>query len=112
MKIILEIEDAGLTQVIFDYLNKSKANQTAEAITAEVATKEESHVMQPPLIGPVDDELVITITPDEMRRAFMAKNSAENRSKLKSILEEFDASNISSLAAEYYPEAMKRLEAI
>lgn len=55
---------------------------------------------------------VVAITPDEMRRAFMAKNNTENRPKLKAILDEFGSANISGLDPQHYEAAMERLEAL
>lgn len=53
-----------------------------------------------------------TFTKEEIRKAFMAKNSAENRPALKQILEDFGTPNISNLAEEHFAAAMERLEAL
>lgn len=49
-------------------------------------------------------------TREEVRAAFVAKNSPSNRNQLKAILDKYGASNISELKEEYFEAIMKDLE--
>jgi len=49
-------------------------------------------------------------TKEEVRAAFVAKNSPSNRNQLKAILDKYGASNISELKEEYFEAVMKDLE--
>lgn len=49
-------------------------------------------------------------TREEVRAAFVAKNSPSNRNQLKAILDKYGASNISELKEEYFEAVMKDLE--
>ena len=53
-----------------------------------------------------------TFTKEEIRKAFMAKNTPENRPALKQILEDYGTPNISNLAEKHFAAAMERLEAL
>lgn len=49
-------------------------------------------------------------TREEVRAAFVAKNSPSNRNQLKAVLDKYGASNISELKEEYFEAVMKDLE--
>lgn len=49
-------------------------------------------------------------TREEVRAAFVAKNSPSNRNKLKNILDKYGAPNISELKEEYFEAVMNDLE--
>lgn len=51
-------------------------------------------------------------TREDVRAAFVSKNSANTRDKLKAILDKFNAPNISDLEEKYFEDAMKELEAL
>ncbi len=49
---------------------------------------------------------------ENVRNAFIAKNSPENRQKLKKILMSYGAANISQLDEKYFADIMQELEAL
>ena len=51
-------------------------------------------------------------TLEEVREKFVAKNSKENRQKLKDLLKEYKAESISELKEIYYKDVLKDLEKI
>lgn len=52
------------------------------------------------------------ISLDDLRKAFMAKNTPENRPSLKQILAELGVAKISDIEEKDYAAAMERLEAL
>lgn len=54
----------------------------------------------------------IKFTREDVRAAFVEKNSPSTRDKLKAILDKFGAPNISELKEEHFEDVMKELEAI
>ena len=70
--------------------------------TVEVAKEETSTEDAPALQN--------KYTKEEVRAAFVAKNSPSNRNQLKAILDKYGASNISELKEEYFEAVMKDLE--
>lgn len=126
MKVIFEIdptENIEVFKLITDFLEGKK--EPAEVVSQVKETKKKSEPEPEPKNTKPEPEpekvteepkpevkLQQTITPDEMRRAFMAKNNTENRPKLKAILDEFGSANISGLDPQHYEAAMERLEAL
>lgn len=53
-----------------------------------------------------------TITREDVRKAFIEKNTPENKSKLQKILYSFGAKKISELDERYFEDVMKDLEAL
>jgi len=49
---------------------------------------------------------------EEVRAAFVEKNSPSTRDQLKAILDKFETSNISELEEKHFEDVMKELEAI
>lgn len=77
-----------------------------------VYTEEKEKPKEEPKKTQTKEKAAPSLTKEEVRRAFMAKNTPENRPSLKQILEDFNAPNISNLAEEHYAAAMERLEAL
>lgn len=121
MKIVLEFdptEDREALALVNDFLNKRDSGkkppkaEPKETVPPVKETKEEPE--EAPQDEPKAKEKApaAEISQTEMRRAFMAKNSEENRPKLKKILSDFGAANITELKEEHYPEIMELLEAV
>lgn len=52
------------------------------------------------------------VTREDVRKAFVAKNSPSTRDKLKALLDKFDTPNISELKKEHFEDVLKELEEI
>lgn len=88
---------AKAAEEIMDRLMEDKDKETA--IVEEVKeTSEDAPALQN------------KYTREEVRAAFVAKNSPSNRNQLKAILDKYGASNISELKEEYFEAVMKDLE--
>lgn len=57
-------------------------------------------------------EVESKFTREDVRAAFVEKNSPSTRNKLKAILDKFETPNITELEEKYFEDAMKELEAI
>lgn len=122
MKFMIELEaDLELKQAVIKAIQRAqtKPAEPVQKTVAPIETVEEPVSQAEP--EPVEEvktqakakvEQVKEFTPDEMRRAFMAKNNPENRPKLKAILDAFGTSNITGLEPKHYSAAMEKLEAL
>jgi len=91
---------AKTAEVAVDLMNEITDEVKAEA---EIETEE---------VKTEKTEVESKFTREEVREAFVAKNSTSTRNKLKAILDKFDDPNISELKEEHFEDVMKELEAL
>lgn len=60
----------------------------------------------------VEEKVKSEFTREDVRSAFVSKNSPDTRDKLKAILDKFETANITELEEKHFEDAMKELEAI
>lgn len=91
---------------------KSKPARKAAAKPAEPEPQPEPELEpDPEFVLPWNDLGSVT-NMDELRQAFVAKNTPSNRPKLKAILNELGAAKITELPEQLWPQAMAKLEAL
>lgn len=61
---------------------------------------------------PKKEEVKSKFTREDVRAAFVGKNSPSTREKLKALLDKYDTANISELEEKHFEDVMKDLEAI
>lgn len=89
---------AKAAEEIMDRLMEDKDKETAIVEEVKETSTEDAPALQN------------KYTREEVRTAFVAKNSPSNRNQLKAILDKYGASNISELKEEYFEAVMKDLE--
>lgn len=106
---ILRASNAGMLEALFE-VAKSETERIREQKTQKVdQTKTEKPTQEEspePEAEPVETSL------EEVRAAFVAKNSKANAPKLRAILAKFNVKKVTDLDPADYPEALKELEAI
>lgn len=102
---IKEAVDQGAAKVS-DKPKTTKDNKK-ETKAAEQATDQEMVENDDP---PFDTEVTYTI--EQVREAFMAKNSKANTAKLKAILKKHNVAKVTDLPEESFADVIKELEAI
>lgn len=139
MKINLEIEIKGLNQLteslaligsalayknnmvdtsgeavdlLLDVTDKIDDHTNEEEIKKEVVKKVVSEVAEEPKAKEETKEVESKYTREDVRAAFVEKNSPSMRDKLKGILDKFDTPNITELKEEHFEDVMKELEAL
>lgn len=91
-------------KIIFDMAAKKK-----DAVEQVENKKEESDMVQPDQEPEENDE---PITIEQVREAFMNKNSKANTSKLKAILKKYNVAKVTDLPEESFADVLKELEEI
>lgn len=97
----------GAVDVMLDITDKVDDLTEEEEVKKEVVEKVVSEVVQAP-----KEDVKTSFTREDVRAAFVAKNSPSTRNKLKAILDKFGAPNISELEEKYFDGVMKELEAV
>lgn len=87
---------------------KTKETKKAEGAKATAPTPEPEPVVED--AAEAEDGPVLTI--EQVREAFMAKNTKSNTAKLKAILKKFNVAKVTDLPEEHFADVLKELEAI
>lgn len=118
MEITIKIEGLDqLTEAIamlggaMAYFKGASAEEAADAVEDVTAKKEESVPKEEESI-PKEKVPKPSVSRDEVRALFAAKNTKDKRTQLKGILDKYGAKNISSLKEEDFEAVMKDLGAI
>ncbi len=82
------------------------AGKPGQPTTTKKAEQEEPKEKAPVAEGPSP------ITIEQVREAFLAKNSSTNKPKLKAILEQFGVKKVTDLKEKDFPAVLKALEEI
>lgn len=113
------VDKIGVGQAIEEAVNQKSA-APKETKTKETKKAEETKVVSPtpePEPDPkVEDAAVAEdgpiLTIEQVREAFMAKNTKSNTAKLKAILKKFNVAKVTDLPEEHFADVLKELEAI
>lgn len=109
---------AGAVDLLLDVTDKVEDCTKEEKVKKEVIKEVVSEVTKPPKKESKEpkeekvEEVKSKFTREDVRAAFVEKNSPSTRNQLKAILDKFEAPNISELKEEHFEDAMKELEAI
>jgi len=107
-------------KIVIDMASKKKAAEQAEdkeavdkeAVDKEVETKETAQQPMEPEPNEETEEKEEPITIEQVRAAFMSKNSKGNTAKLKAILKKYNVAKVTDLPKESFADVLKELEAI
>lgn len=101
-------------KIVIDMAAKKKtAEQEAKlGEDQETETKETTPQDVEPETKEEPEEKEEPITIEQVRAAFMSKNSKENSPKLRAILKKFGVTKVTDLPEEKFADALKELEAI
>jgi hypothetical protein len=101
-------------KIVIDMAAKKKtAEQEAKlGEDQEAETKETTPQDVEPETKEEPEEKEEPITIEQVRAAFMSKNSKENSPKLRAILKKFGVTKVTDLPEEKFADALKELEAI
>mgnify|MGYP000094017662 CR=1 FL=1 len=102
-------------KIVIDMASKKKAAEQAEdkeAEDKEVETKETAQQPMEPEPNEETEEKEEPITIEQVRAAFMSKNSKGNTAKLKAILKKYNVAKVTDLPKESFADVLKELEAI
>jgi len=97
-------------KIVIDMASKKKAAEQAE--DKEVETKETAQQPMEPEPNEETEEKEEPITIEQVRAAFMSKNSKGNTAKLKAILKKYNVAKVTDLPKESFADVLKELEAI
>lgn len=102
--------------LMLDVTDKIEDLTDEEKVKKEVVEEVVKEVVQAPDVSKEDVKEEETkenkITREQVREAFVSKNSPSTRDQLKSLLEKYKAPNITELAEEHFQSILKDLEAI
>ncbi|GEM_PF-6308815 len=109
---ILRASKAGMLEALFE-VTKSETERNREQ-GAQKTDPEELPWADNPKTEPAaeSENEPEEISLEEVRAAFVAKNSKANAPKLRAILAKFKVKKVTDLDPADYPEALKELEAI
>lgn len=93
------------------YFKGASAEEAADAVEA-VTTKKEESVPKVEENSAKEEAAKSSVSRDEVRALFAAKNTKDKRTQLKGILDKYGAKNISSLKEKDFEAVMKDLGAI
>lgn len=93
------------------YFKGASAEEAADAMEA-VTTKAEENLPKVEESTAKEEVPKSSVSRDEVRALFAAKNTKDKRTQLKGILDKYGAKNISSLKEEDFEAVMKDLGAI
>ncbi|MEY8416701.1 hypothetical protein AAK964_10400 [Tissierella praeacuta] len=99
-----------VTDKVEDLTEESPESKKEETKVTEKPKKEEMKVKEEPKEVVAEEPPSITI--EQVRAAFMAKNSKGNTEKLKSILKDFGVKKVTDLEEKDFPAVLKALEEI
>ena len=98
---------AGAVDLLLDVTDKVEdLTEDEKAEVSEVAKEIKEDKPE------IKEETKSKVTREDVRAAFVEKNSPSTRDKLKAILDKFEAPNITELKEEHFEEALRELEAI
>lgn len=102
---------AGAVDLLLDVTDKIEDLTKEEEVKKEVVKKTVSEVVEKPK-KKEEEEVKSKFTREDVRSAFVEKNSPSTREKLKAILDKYETANISELEEKHFEDVMKDLEAI
>lgn len=118
MEVTIKIEGLDqLTEAIamlggaMAYFKGASAEEAADAVEA-ATTKAEEKLPEVEENSAKEEAVKPSVSRDEVRALFAAKNTKDKRTQLKGILDKYGAKNISSLKEEDFEAVMKDLGAI
>lgn len=88
-----------------DVVDKPENTKVTKKTEKEIKVDDPQEIKEP-------EKKETTLTREEVRAALVAKNSPSTREQLKTILDKYDAPNISKLKEEHFEDVMKELEAL
>lgn len=94
------------------YFKGASAEDAADAVEEVTAKKEEKLPEEEENSAKEEAAAKSSVSRDEVRALFAAKNTKDKRTQLKGILDKYGAKNISSLKEEDFEAVMKDLGAI
>lgn len=119
MEVTIKIEGLDqLTEAIamlggaMAYFKGASAEVAADAVEAVTAKEEERLPNAEESTAKEEAGAKSSVSRDEVRALFAAKNTKDKRTQLKGILDKYGAKNISSLKEEDFEDVMKDLGAI
>ncbi|MEN6618159.1 MAG: hypothetical protein ABFC28_01445 [Rikenellaceae bacterium] len=89
---------------------KTKETKKAEEAKAAAPTPDPEPDPKVEDAAVAEDRPILTI--EQVREAFMAKNTKSNTAKLKAILKKFNVAKVTDLPEEHFADVLKELEAI
>ena len=96
------VDKIGIGEAIKEAVDQKPTEKTKE--TEKVTTEAEND--DPPF------DVEVSVTLEQLREAFVAKNSKTNAPKLKAILKEYKVAKVTDLPEEHFAAVLKRLEEI
>lgn len=106
---LLRASQAGMLEALFE-VTKSETEKRIKQKEAQKADQEEPS--RENNSEPEPDPETKEISLEEVRAAFVAKNSKANAPKLRAILAKFNVKKVTDLDSTDYAEVLKQLEAI
>lgn len=94
-----------------ELIDEVKKEEPKKEVKEEIK-KEDPKPKEEPKKAQAEEVVKSKFTREDVRSAFVSKNSPDTRDKLKAILDKFEAPNISELEEKHFEDAMKELEAI
>ena len=94
-----------------ELIDEVKKEEPKKEVKEEIK-REDPKPKEEPKKAQAEEVVKSKFTREDVRSAFVSKNSPDTRDKLKAILDKFEAPNISELEEKHFEDAMKELEAI
>lgn len=101
------VDKIGIGEAIKEAVEQVPAKETKDEVKA-IAEVKEVTVDTLPLVEPSKSDLTI----EQVREAFMSKNSKANTAKLKALLKKYNVAKVTDLPEESFAEVLKDLEAL
>lgn len=106
------VDKIGLGEAIKEAVAQGSSKVTDKPIKKETKTTEKATDNEEALAEDPQSDSETTYTIEQVREAFMAKNSKTNTAKLKAILKKYNVAKVTDLTEESFADVIKELEAI